>query len=157
VPPQQSKDLRSELRRIVGRDFLYVTATDEQRHFDPITIAATFAATLFIEFLKGAAKKLSATAGEEIAKKVAKLLHDTDTPISSEDEAQLKQLDSADTELRSLGSELAESYAKEFVAAGKLSLERHLRTQNFPEAKAQRIASDFANLVMKRLTHASSS
>ena len=54
-----AEQFRSQLGEMIGRDIVYVTAADEQRHFDPIMFVEQYAGELFLVFVSGAATMLS--------------------------------------------------------------------------------------------------
>src|SRR5437667_10426188 len=68
------EQLNDSLRQIVGIDFDYVQAKDEHRHFDPITAATAYAATLFVAFITGAATKIGEKTGKALLEKITGLL-----------------------------------------------------------------------------------
>src|SRR5438045_152409 len=66
--------LLSELRKTIGRDYVYVSASDPHRHFDPITIVSTYAAALFLAFVTGASSKVGEKTGEVIFDRISTLV-----------------------------------------------------------------------------------
>ncbi len=49
--------LKRECRKIIGKDYLYLSAEDPQRHSEPISLAAGFGAALLLAFVTSAGEK----------------------------------------------------------------------------------------------------
>jgi hypothetical protein len=147
----EHENLRSALQKIIGRDYVYVEATDDQRHFDPITAAIIYAGGLFLVFVNAAVKKMGETAGKAITEKVSAQLGMADPTVKPDKAVQLDQIKAADQALRQLGTTLAGDYFKNFIEAGRRDLEKQLLKNNFPPAKAKRISTDFAGLISERI------
>ena len=144
--------LRTELRRIIGNDYAYITAKDSQRHFDPITLATLYAGTMFVAFItKSPQPKSVEKAGKAIWEVGVSLLLTKAKPAeanSSED--QIEKIKAADDALDVLGSALSKDYFEQFLDAGRQSIEQRLIADNFPASKANRISSEFARVIAKR-------
>lgn len=46
-------DLVAQVAEEIGDDMVYITASDEERHFDPATVAFSFATILALSFING--------------------------------------------------------------------------------------------------------
>jgi len=143
--------LRAELRKIIGRDYLYVQAKDEQRHFDPITLATAYAGALFLAFVTGAATTIGETTAKDVWRRVSALLSGAEPTEASDSTAQLLQIGKADQALKALAAALSEDYLRTFIEAGRGCVEQRLCSNNFPEAKAKHISTKFAEFVERRM------
>lgn len=137
---------RTELRRAVRKDYLYLGARDVQRHFDPISLAAGFGTALLLAFVKAAGEKL----GDDLWQVVHRLLGSKDG-VTTDDSEQLAQVGAAKDALQLLQSRLSEDRLRAFIAAGEQGLERRLLEDDFPANKAKRIASAIGRVVEERL------
>jgi hypothetical protein len=144
------EELGDSLRRIIGMDYDYVQAKDPHRHFDPISAAAAYAVTIFVAFISGAATKMGEKTGKTLFEQISHLLGKHADQGEQQDLSHHK-LREADESLSLLNRELSDDYLKSFLEAGKDTIERRLKADNFPERKAKRISSDFARLIEKRL------
>lgn len=48
------EELRSEMRKVIGLDYVYISIGDSTRHFDPVTVVAAYASILFLIYIKEA-------------------------------------------------------------------------------------------------------
>jgi hypothetical protein len=147
----EHETLRSSLQKIIGRDYVYIEAMDDQRHSDPITAAIIYAGGLFLVFVAAAVKKMGETAGKEIIEKVSSQLGNADPAVKPDKPVQLEQIKAADQALTQLGTTLAGDYFKNFIEAGRRDVEKQLLKNNFPPAKAKRISTEFAELISDRI------
>jgi hypothetical protein len=142
--------LRSELRKVIGMDRVHITAHDEVRHFDPITLVTVYAGSMFLAFITSAVKKIGEKAGEAFWDKAVILLAGTEhSPVDAD--GQLAQMKAADEAARLIAPALSEQYLKEFLEAGKETVELRLIHDNFPAVKAKRIAEGYTAIIAKRL------
>jgi len=158
MPTDEYEVLQADLRKIIGKDYLYIQAKDKYRHFDPITAAITFAGAIFVAFITGAATKAGERVGKEIADRISVLLTQADPPATTDKKvqmaAQINKIRIADQSLDLLGGSLAEDYLKKFIEAGKRSVEQRLIADRFPESKAKRISSAYAKVIEGRIKNA---
>jgi hypothetical protein len=154
---------RSDLGNLIGRDIVYVTATDSERHFDPIDFVVNYAGNLFFRFASAAAGSL----GKSLQKSVVKLGKKTadaswkkvtarlsklaESPPESNNKKQLKKMKQTDRILQDLGDQLADNYLNQFLDAGRKAIEKQLRSDNFPSAKAKKISTAFAKEIEGRI------
>jgi hypothetical protein len=158
-----AEQFRSQLGEMIGRDIVYVTAADEQRHFDPITFVQQYAGEVFLLFVSVAATTLyskikqgAADLGKKIGEQIwgqaeESLKQLTDADVTQDNEAQLVAIPKASNSVAVLGKTLGESYLDEFLAAGQGAVEDRLIRDNFPRAKAARISSDFARRIREQV------
>jgi len=152
--PDDMVVFRAQLSEHVGRDIVYVNAKDSARHFDPIPFLHQYGGVLFLAFLAGAAKGVGSKVATVLWDKIASMASASFPQEGDEAErAQLVLMTEADQALSKLGSDLSNSYVKDFLAAGRQTVEDRLRKDNFPSAKAKKIAKEFTKSVEARMRH----
>jgi hypothetical protein len=153
--------MRSSITSAIGRDSVYITARDEARHFDPLSLTAIYAGQLLFGFVRSASgwlwetlKKKGAEKGEEaignaigdaLGAALKKVEHavspEAAAEASTEGQKQVQQIDLASQALKELGAAIEPSYIESFLSAGEAAAAQQLMRDNFPEAKARRIAA----------------
>src|SRR5713101_5884267 len=155
----KSQEFRASLGMIIGRDVVYLTATDETKHFDPVSLALQYGGVLFSVFLTSAAgavwdraqeearnagKKVGQRLGNEFVRLIGKLKKTRETTNDAE---QIRQIQTATDTLQLLGNQIARSYLSDFTRAGERAVEKRLRADNFPDDKAKRISREFGKAI----------
>jgi hypothetical protein len=148
--PDPYENLRSDLRKIIGLDFVYISIADSARRFDPITVVTAYASILFLVYVKEALATLGKKTGEAIWDRVSKSILQDETLNGSVEENQQKDIRNADEILKRLGAEISRTYINDFYDAGKLAVEQRLISDRFPVPNAKRISGEIAKLVRER-------
>lgn len=174
-----AEQMRDAIVDSIGRDKVYISAADDVRHFDPGTMVAYYGGTALFGFLRAGGKWLWETVkkkGEDKADTAIGKVMDasierltnavsgkgTATPKTGGDgdsegdekgalREQAQQLDLANQALRELGKVAEPEYIQKFLDAGEAAAVAQLMTDNFPEAKARRIAAAMTLQVEMRL------
>jgi hypothetical protein len=162
--------MRSSIVAAIGRDNVYISAKDETRHFDPISLVALYSGQLLFSFVRAGGnwlwdtlKKKGAETGEKaIGDALDAVLKKVEQAVSPEAAAaastsapkQAEQLDIAADALKQLGTAIEPTYIESFLAAGEDAAAQQLIRDNFPETKARRIAAAVALQVELRLKSA---
>ena len=149
--------MRSSITKAIGRDNVYITARDEVRRFDPLSFTALYAGKLLFGFVHSASvwlcetiKKKASEKGEDaignaLGVALKKLKHAVSSEVATEastsGQKQVQQIDIARQALKELGTTIEPSYIESFLSAGEAAAARQLMQDNFPEAKARRIAA----------------
>src|SRR5450759_2978036 len=144
MPQSDAEQTRTMLRQIVGADILYVTAADDQRHFDPITLASGYAVFLLLLFVEQGVKKAGEATGVALFDLVKDGLSKLANHLTQDNSEQLTQVTASVDALSTIGEELAKGYLDEFLKAGRDAVERKLRQDNIPAGRAKRIAGEVA-------------
>ncbi len=171
MPSKDADQMRSSIADVIGRDSVYITAKDEVRHFDPSSDLWIYVGKLLFGFassggiwLWNTLKKKGAETGEraigdamnaalEKVKTAAahKPKKDAGSDAKVELQEQSEQLDIASQALRELGTVAEPEEIESFLAGGEAAVTKQLMDDNFPEAKARRIAAAVALQVEMRL------
>jgi hypothetical protein len=162
MPASDIQIFRSNLGDLIGRDIVYVTAADSERHFDPITFLHAYAGQLFLTFSGAAGAALTAKfhksavkfgkkAAETSWQQIAGLLSNFASSREKGDKKQLTRMKQVDRVVQEIGAQLADNYFSEFVAAGRKAIEKQLRSDHFPDAKAKRISTAIARDIEARI------
>ena len=174
-----AEKMRDAIVDSIGRDEKYITAADEVRNFDPVTMVAYYGGTALFGFLRAGGKWLWETVKkkgkEEAGGAIGKVMDasierltnvvsgkgatvpNTGADIGSEEDEkralheQAQQLDLANQALRELGKVAEPEYIQKFLEAGEAAALAQLMTDNFPESKARRIAAAMTLQVEMRL------
>ena len=154
---------RKSLADEIGRDFVYVSATDEAKHFDGWIFLHQYAGELYLLFVgaggkalwdhvKDEAVDLGKALGDKIWAEVMKSIAGLSKVEPTTDEKkQLDAIQRTEGPMAYLGKTLASSYAEDFLKAGRAQLLKRLRDDNLPPEKAERIAAKFAEAIRKRI------
>ena len=162
MPGSDIQIFRSNLGDLIGRDIVYVTATDSERHFDPITFLDAYAGQLFFTFSGAASAALTAKfhksalkfgkkAAEASWQQIGALLSKFASSHETGDKKQLARMKQVDRVVQEIGAQLADNYLSEFIEAGRKAIEKQLRSDHFPDAKAKRISAAIARDVEARI------
>jgi hypothetical protein len=171
MPLIGADQMRSSIADVIGRDSVYITAKDEVRHFDPNSDVWIYAGKLLFGFassggvwLWNTIKKKGAETGEKaVGDAMNAALDKVKTAVSHKPkkdagsdakvvlQEQAQQLDIASQALRELGSVAEPKEIESFLAGGEAAVTKQLIEDNFPEAKARRIAAAVALQVEMRL------
>ena len=157
---QSAESVRLRIVTAIGRDGLYITSADKERHFDGASFIAFYGGQLFLTLVTAAAgqfwdklkeegaKKLVDVAWEKAAGTLKAFLGKSEVKSDAE---QIERIKEASSALGQLGREVEKQYLAEFVAAGQAAVEERLRRDNLPHAKAKRIAAAVAREVEGKL------
>lgn len=138
--------LRRDLRDAIGRDAIYLGASGEERHFDPITLGAGYGAALILAFVAAAGQ----ATGTVLWKRLAPMFANTRRSIADAEADQLAQIKTADDAIKLAAEELTGQYLEDFIRSGTEALNQRLISDNFPPEKARRIAESIAEIVALR-------
>jgi hypothetical protein len=149
--------MRKSIVTAIGRDNVYITAKEDVRRFDPLSVVSIYAGQLLFGFVRSAGswlwdtcKKKAAEAGEKAIgdafdaalKKVENAVSPkAEKETSTSQHTQAQQLDLASQALKELGGAIEPDYIARFLAAGEAAATEQLIKDNFPPAKAKRIAA----------------
>ena len=152
-----AETMRTSIVMAIGRDNVYITANENVRRFDPLSVVSIYAGQLLFGFVRSAgvwlweaAKKKAAETGEKAIgdafdaarKKVEHAVSPkAETAASISQQNQAHQLDIASQALKELGKAIEPDYIESFLAAGEAAAVEQLIKDNFPPAKAHRIAA----------------
>ena len=154
---QSAESVRLRIVAAIGRDGLYITSADKERHFDGASFVAFYGGQLFLTLVTGSrlsilgqigAKKLVDVAWEKAAGTLKAFLGMGEVKSDAE---QIERIKEASSALGQFGREVEKQYLAEFVAAGQAAVEERLRRDNLPHAKAKRIAAAVAKEVKGKL------
>ena len=148
---QTGEQLRDDIRRIIGRDFFYVSVSDEARHFDGAEAALIYAGHLFLLFMEKALGKLGEKLGEGIQKKLAECIRQIKPSPTKNEEQLLRDMDKASGAFVSIAKELTDEYVATFVSAGRDAVRERLLKDNFPREKAERFASEITDRIRNQI------
>jgi hypothetical protein len=143
-----------KLRAVLGQEHVYISASGDQRHFNSEIVIGAFMLHLLAIAAKAAMEEIAKAVGKAAWPRISKLFHKLESSAFSDIQSQTKAVASADKAIRSLGRELTEATAKDFIETTRQSMENSLITSNFPPAKARRISKEFATMLKERLGHA---
>jgi hypothetical protein len=143
-----------KLTAALGQEHVYISASDDQRHFNSEIVIGAFILHLLATAAKAAIEEIAKAAGKAAWPKISRLFHNLESSAFSDIQSQTKAIASADEALCSLGRELTEATAKDFVETTRQSMENGLIARHFPPAKAKRISKEFATILKERLDHA---
>lgn len=142
------------LKAVLGQEHVYISAADTQRHFNSEIVIGAFILSLISNAARIAMEEIAKAAGKAAWSKLSSVFHKLETSEFSDSESQTKAVGTADEALRSLGSELSEATARDFVEASRLNMEKSLMANHFPVAKAKRISTEFSTILKERISHA---
>jgi hypothetical protein len=163
--------MRSSIAEVIGRDQVYITAKDEVRHLDPGSDVWIYVGNLLFGFassggiwLWNTLKKKGAETGEKaigdalnaaLDKVKQSLSHKPDKKNADDAKVVLQeqgeQLDIASRALRELGKVAEPKEIESFLQGGEAAVMKQLIADNFPEAKARRIAAAMTLQVEMRM------
>ena len=158
--------MREEIVAVIGRDAVYISAAEEVRHFDPISVVSLYAGQLLFGFLRSAGQSLWSILKEKAAdtgkkavgdafdaalKKVEQAVAGPEAAAPTSAQAQAAQLDVAGQALKELSASIEDSYLESFLDAGESAVVQRLMQDNFSEAKARRIAAAVTLQIQKQL------
>lgn len=156
-------DIRRFIAEKIGRDAVYISSGDSERHFDAFTVVINYAGVLALLFLHSAAQEIweKLKKGAEASGKSAadhaweRLTHKllTIRADKSSSEEQVTLLKKVADDLNDVGSQLEASYVETFLATGKQSVQNRLIKDGVPDTKAARIADQVEAAVRSKLFH----
>jgi triphosphoribosyl-dephospho-CoA synthetase len=159
----KSRQLRADLGDLIGRDIVYVTAANEDRHFDPISFVQQYATEITIVFCTSAVtalrEKIRSTVAD-LGKKgvdatwsavqgIFKRL--TGLKMSPDEKDQNKVLAEATDALAELRDAVDAEYLETFFEAGQIAIEDRLLRDNFPKTKAKRLSKVIAKRIKEQV------
>ena len=147
----ESAAFREDLRRVVGRDFVWVNAQDTVRHYDPIYFAVLYAGHLFLIFVEKAVGKAGEKFADLLQGKLPFLAGKHSQSPSSQDQAQLDEITEAAEFFIALLRPMATEYSKTFLQAGQDAVRDRLIADNLPSDKADKIAREFRARIESQL------
>ena len=152
-----AETMRASIVTVIGRDNVYITANEDVRRFDPISVVSLYAGQLLFGFVRSAGVWLWQAVKEKAAETGKKAIGDAfnaaltkventvsptaETAASTSQQTQAQQLDLANQALKELGTTIEPAYIENFLAAGEAAAAKQLIKDNFPPAKAHRIAA----------------
>lgn len=172
MPMSEADQMRSSISDAIGRDSVYIAAKDDLRHVDPNSDLWFYAGNLLFGFassggvwLWNTLKKKGAETGEKAIgdvlsaalEKVKKAVsHRQEKPAADQDAATMldqqgRQIDIASQAIRELGKVAEPGEIETFLAGGEAAVMKQLLEDNFPEAKARRIAAAMTLQVEMRI------
>lgn len=153
---QTVDDLVLQLTNKIGDDMVYITASDEERHFDLATLAFSFASLLVLSFLKGfmdSAKKDFEKLGEEAYSKLMAKLKSYIADGPSEDMDRIEEQKRIINEVRNASEVLSQRnttlFLEKNVAEGKMQVTRLLSTYHFSEIRKGDISKHVEAMIIK--------
>jgi hypothetical protein len=158
---ESAEGIRLRIVTAIGRDSLFITSADKERHFDGVSFVAFYAGQLFLTFVTVAGAELWEKLKEEGAKKVVDVAWEKASGAldnvlgkgeAKSDVEQIERIKEASSALGQLGREVEKKYLEAFVAAGRVAVEAQLRQDNLPDAKAKGIAAAVAQEIESKLT-----
>ncbi len=165
-------EMRSTMAEVIGRDAVYINSKDDVRHFTGNAEVWMYIGNLLFGFanagglwLWNTLKKKGQETGEkaigdalnaalERVKKAAS--HKSEMKASENDtkvllQEQTQQLNIASQALRELGTAAESKDIESFLAGGEAAVMKQLIADNFPKAKARRIAAALTLQVEMRI------
>jgi hypothetical protein len=165
-------EMRSTMAEVIGRDAVYINAKDDVRHFTSNPEVWVYIGNLLFGFanagglwLWNTLKKKGQETGEkaigdalnaalEKIKKAASHKSEMKAPENETKvllQEQTQQLNIASRALRELGTAAESKDIESFLAGGEAAVMKQLIDDNFPEAKARRIAAAMTLQVEMRI------
>jgi hypothetical protein len=142
-----------KLTAALGQEHVYISASDDQRHSDSEIVIGAFIVHLVATAAKAAIEEIAKAAGKSAWPKISELFHKLESSAFSDIQSQTKAVASADRALCSLGRELTETTARDFIETTRQGMENSLIARHFPPAKARRISKELATILKERLDH----
>jgi hypothetical protein len=157
---ESAENIRLRIVAAIGRDSLFITSADKERHLDGVSFFAFYGGQLFLTFVMTAGEQIWEKLKQEGAKKLVDVAWEKaagalsaflDKGEAKSDGEQIERIKEASSALGLLGREVEKEYLETFVAAGQAAVEARLRHDNLPHAKAKRIAAAVAKEVGGKL------
>ena len=150
-------ELKSDLCAVIGHDIVYVTSSDEQRHFDVASLAVAYGSQLLVVYLSSVAtgfRKPFEVAirkkGQNLGKRIGKLLGRTRTTGKTSSET-VNDSDLSDVvqALRETLKGLTPEERKAAIEAAGNAVHKQLVLDNFPSSLAAEKVAGMSDIVAK--------